>query len=222
MVALIVFSALLVQAPYALAAPSGSITGKVRLSRMGKGQADASGVVVYAVGFNQPAPKTVPTLRQHKRQYVPRMLAITAGQKVDFPNDDSFFHNVFSLSKARKFDLGQYWKGRSKQKVFPRKGIVQVYCNIHPKMSATILVLPNRAFDFTAKDGSFTLKNVPPGSWTVFAYSRKAARPVRVKNVAVAAGKSTQASGLSIDETKLDFAHKNKYGAAYRDKKAKY
>ena len=55
MVALIVFSALLVQAPYALAAPSGSITGKVRLSRMGKGQADASGVVVYAVGFNQPA-----------------------------------------------------------------------------------------------------------------------------------------------------------------------
>ena len=206
----------------ALASSGGVVTGKVRLSRLGKPLKDASGVVVYAVGFNQPPAATVPQMGQHKSQFEPRMLAITAGQKIDFTNLDKFFHNVFSLSKSRRFDLGQYKKGRSKQKTFPRKGIVEVYCNIHPKMSATILVLPNRAFAFTAADGSFKLTDVPPGSWTVFAYSRRAVRPVRVKNVAVAAGKVTKVEGLNIDETKSDFAHKNKYGEAYKDKKARY
>ncbi len=209
-------------AAVAHAAAVGTITGKVSLTRLGKPLTDASGVVVYAVGFNQAPAATVPKLRQHKGQFEPRLLAITAGQKVDFPNMDKFFHNVFSLSKARRFDLGQYKKGRSKKKTFPRKGIVEVYCNIHPKMSATILVLPNRAFAFTSVDGSFTLRDVPAGSWSVFAYSRRATRPARLNKVVVAAGKKTVVTGLAIEETKRDFAHKNKYGEAYKDRKGKY
>lgn len=220
--ALVAVAALLTPALADAQPASGSVTGKVRVTRMGKPLADASGVVVYAVGFEQPPATTVPVLRQKGAQFLPQMVAITAGQKIDFPNMDSFFHNVFSLSKARSFDLGQYKKGSSKQKTFPRPGIVEVYCNIHPKMNATILVLPNRAFAFTAADGSFTLKDVPPGAWSVFAYSRRATRPIRINKVAVTAGQQTVLSGLVIDETRLDFAHKNKYGEAYKARSGGY
>ena len=220
--ALVGVAALLVPLLVSASPANGSVTGKVQVTRMGKPLADASGVVVYAVGFEQPPATTVPTLLQKGAQFLPQMVAITAGQKIDFPNMDKFFHNVFSLSKARSFDLGQYKKGSSKQKAFPRTGIVEVYCNIHPKMNATILVLPNRAFAFTTADGSFTLKDVPPGAWSVFAYSRRAPRPVRANNVAVVAGKKTVLSGLLIDETKLDFAHRNKYGEAYKARSSGY
>ncbi len=203
-----------------VAVQSGSVVGTVAVTAKGKAKADASGVVVYMVGFKQPPPKSVPTMTSKNRQFVPRVLAVTAGQKIDFPNADKFFHNVFSLSKARRFDLGQYKKGNSKKKTFPRKGIVEVYCNIHPKMSATILVLPNRAYAMTDARGRFAIKGVPPGKWKVFAYSRHAPRPARGE-VTVVAGRAAQLK-LAINETKFEFAHKNKYGEAYKDKKARY
>ncbi|MCO4761839.1 MAG: hypothetical protein KC502_10060 [Myxococcales bacterium] len=200
----------------------GAIRGAVKVQRMGKAKADASGVVVYVVGFEQPPPKTIAKLGQRKKQFERRLLAITAGQRVDFPNLDRFFHNVFSLSKARRFDLGQYKNGRSKSKGFPRKGIVEVYCNIHPSMSATIMVLPNRAFAMTDKTGGFSIAGVPPGSWTVYAYSRHAKRPTRVTHVVVKAGGVTVVSGLTLNETLLQLKHKNKYGQEYRDRSGRY
>ncbi len=201
-------------------ASAGRIAGQISVTTKGKAKRDASGVVIYVVGFKQDAAKTIPKMTQKDRQFVPRVLAITAGQKIDFPNLDSYFHNVFSLSKTRRFDLGQFKKGRSKVKTFPRKGIVEVYCNIHPKMSATILVLPNRAFAITDKAGKFRIDGVPPGEWKVFAYSRHALKPARSK-VKVTAGQTTPLR-LAVNETKFEFKHKNKFGENYRDKKAKY
>ncbi len=206
---------------FASTAPAkGTARGKVVLQVRGKAEADASGVVVYMVGFKQPAPVgLVPGMRQQGSQFVPQLLAITAGQSVVFPNRDTQFHNVFSLSPAQRFDLGQYKKGGSKVRKFPRVGIVSVYCNIHPKMSATILVLPNRAFTTTGKDGSFELKGVPAGTHKLFAYNRHASRPGKA-TVTVGAGAVAEVR-LTVNQTKFSFLHKNKYGETYR-KAGKY
>lgn len=195
-------------------AATGSVSGDVKLTSKGAAKTDASGVVVYLVGFDEAPAEHAPQLSQINKGFAPGVLAITAGQSVDFPNRDAFFHNVFSLSPARPFDLGQYKNGESKVKAFPKAGVVEVYCNIHPDMAATILVLPNRRFAVTDKNGHFTIAGVPPGSWTLFAYDRLAQSPTRAA-VAVVAG-SNATIALNLDQTRTDFQHTNKYGQPYR------
>ena len=104
---------------------------------------------------------------QRNETFVPHVLAITAGTVVDFPNSDKTFHNVFSLSKVRRFDLGRYAAGRSKSVRFDRPGVVRVFCDIHSHMNAFILVLTHSFFDVTEPDGRFRIDNVPPGTYTV-------------------------------------------------------
>jgi hypothetical protein len=92
---------------------------------------------------------------------------VTTGTTVDFPNSDKFYHNVFSLSKARTFDLGRYAAGNSRPVRFDRPGIVRVFCEIHSHMSAFILVFAHRYFTVTDDDGRYRLPNVPAGSYTL-------------------------------------------------------
>jgi plastocyanin len=199
-------------------APGGRVTGKVQLTRDGRPLADASGVVVYLVGFEEPPPVgVVPEVRQQSRRFDPPLLAVTRGQEVAFPNADPFFHNVFSPSPARKFDLGQFKRGIAKKKAFPETGVVDVFCNIHPEMAATILVLPNRRHTVTRADGSFVLEGVPPGTWTAYAFDRHALRPERAP-VTVAAGGTAELT-FRLEEERFAFPHKNKYGETYRDRK---
>ena len=104
---------------------------------------------------------------QRNERFVPHVLAVVAGTTVDFPNDDSKYHNVFSLSKTKAFNLGRYAAGHSKSVVFDRPGIVRVFCDIHSHMSAFILVFAHRYFTVTDEDGRFRLDGVPPGTYTV-------------------------------------------------------
>jgi hypothetical protein len=97
----------------------------------------------------------------------PHVLPIVAGTTVDFLNNDKTYHNVFSLSKAKSFDLGRYAAGHSKQVRFDEPGIVRVFCEIHSHMSAFILVFAHRYFAITDSDGRYRLDNVPPGTYTV-------------------------------------------------------
>ena len=108
---------------------------------------------------------------QRNEAFVPHVLAIVAGTTVDFPNSDVTFHNVFSLSKAKAFDLGRYAAGRSKSVRFDQPGIVRVFCDIHSHMSAFILVFAHRHFAVTGEDGGYRLENVPPGTYTVVAWN---------------------------------------------------
>jgi len=122
-------------------------------------------------------------LDQRNETFVPHVLAITVGTVVDFPNSDEIYHNVFSLSKARRFDLGRYAVGRSKAVRFNRPGIVRVFCDIHSHMNAFILVFNHRFFDVTDAEGRFRIDDVPPGSYTLLAWlegSVLASRPVTV------------------------------------------
>jgi len=110
-------------------------------------------------------------LDQRDEQFVPHVLAIVAGTVVDFPNNDRTYHNVFSLSKTRSFDLGRYAAGRSKAIRFDQPGIVRVFCDIHSHMSAFILVFAHRYFAVTDDDGRYHIDNVPPGSYSVVAWN---------------------------------------------------
>jgi plastocyanin len=110
------------------------------------------------------------TLDQRDERFVPQVVAITVGTTVDFPNNDRTYHNVFSLSKTRRFDLGRYAAGRSKSVRFDRPGIVRVFCDIHSHMNAFILVFAHRYFDVTNADGRYRIEGVPPGSYTLSAW----------------------------------------------------
>jgi plastocyanin len=118
-------------------------------------------------------------LDQRNEAFAPHVLAIVAGTTVDFPNNDETYHNVFSLSPTKSFDLGRYAAGRSKSVRFDRPGIVRVFCDIHSHMSAFILVFAHRYFAVTDDDGRYRLDNVPPGAYTVVAWNESAASESR-------------------------------------------
>ena len=110
---------------------------------------------------------------QRNESFVPHVLAITVGTVVDFPNSDHIYHNVFSLSKTKTFDLGRYAAGHSKPIRFDRPGIVRVFCDIHSHMNAFILVFNHPFFAMTDADGRYRIDNVPPGTYNVVAWKRQ-------------------------------------------------
>jgi plastocyanin len=126
-------------------------------------------VVVSLKGAPFRGPLTVSheTMTQQGELFTPRVLTITRGSSVDFPNADPVFHNVFSLSSAASFDLGRYPMGKSRSTTFTKPGLVKVYCHIHSQMTASILVLDHPYFTTPSVDGTFTLRNVPAGTYKV-------------------------------------------------------
>jgi plastocyanin len=112
---------------------------------------------------------TLPPVRMDQlgQRFVPRILAIVAGQTVEFHNSDNVFHNIFSYSPPKKFDLGRYPKGKSRSVTFVKAGAVQVYCDIHSDMRADIIVTPSRSFALIGPSGRFRIADVAPGPHTV-------------------------------------------------------
>ncbi len=130
------------------------------------------------------------TLDQRDETFVPHVLAITTGTVVDFPNSDRIYHNVFSLSKTARFDLGRYPAGRSRSVRFDKPGIVRVFCEIHSHMNAFILVFSHPFFSVTDEEGRYRIDRVPPGNYTVAAWSDRASFDPRAATVSE--GGSTQ------------------------------
>ena len=131
-----------------------------------------------------PSRTTRPVMRQEGLTFVPHVLAIARGSQVEFPNGDSIFHNVFSLSKAASFDLGRFPKGSSKSVRFDRPGIVKVFCHIHSDMSGVIVVLDNPFFAIPDARGHYVIDGVPPGEYRVIAWHERAhplERTVRIE-----------------------------------------
>ena len=119
---------------------------------------------------------------------MPHVLAITTGTVVEFPNSDRIYHNVFSLSKAARFDLGRYEFGKSKFVQFDNPGIVRVFCEIHSHMNAFILVFSHRYFATTDAEGRYRIDNVPVGTYNLIAWNEGTAsepKPVTVTDTGV-------------------------------------
>ena len=122
-------------------------------------------------------------LDQRSQAFFPYVLAIRVGTTVNFPNSDKTFHNVFSFSKPRRFDLGRYPRGQSKSVRFDEPGVVRVFCEIHSHMSAYILVFAHRYFAVTDAEGRYRIEDVPAGPYTAIAWNDgepRATRTVRV------------------------------------------
>jgi plastocyanin len=136
---------------------------------------DRRRAVVYIDPAPSPALEEVPAgharMDQRNEEFIPHVLAVTVGTVVDFPNDDTKFHNVFSLSRVKTFDLGRYPVGHSKSVTFDKSGIVPISCDIHTHMSAYVLVFNHPYFAVADEDGRYTIANVPPGTYTLKVWS---------------------------------------------------
>ncbi|GAX62431.1 hypothetical protein SCALIN_C31_0066 [Candidatus Scalindua japonica] len=166
----------------------GSITGTVKCKRVRHPQ----DVVVYIEevnGNDYPAPEEKGILDQLNLTFVPHVIAVQKGTKIDFPNSDSVRHNLYSPPDCcKQFNLGTYDVGVIKTVDFDQACSVPLLCNVHAEMSAFVLVLNNPYFSVTEKDGVFKIDNVPPGTYKVSAWHEKL-RTI-TKDVTVEAGKA--------------------------------
>ena len=165
---------------------AGTVTGKVNTA-IPKYAADA---VVYLVGVKGPVVPQHASVDQKSLVFVPHVTAVPVGSTVDFKNSDKVNHNIFSASAAKKFNLGTYNPGMSKNVLFDKPGAVNLLCNVHSEMSAWVVVTENQYAAVTGKDGSFTIKNVPVGTYEITAWSEKL-KPQGKTMVTVAEGKTS-------------------------------
>ena len=150
-------------------------------------------------------------MNQEGKQFKPRVLAVPKGTRVDFPNRDAVFHNVFSVTPSNSFDLGSYQQGASKSVTMTKPGVVTVYCNLHSQMIGYVLVTPNALYTQAGEDGAFRLANIPVGHHRIVAWAPNA-KPM-ISEVDVTEG----------EPATLEFAlkrghvgpHTNKDGMAY-------
>ena len=158
--------------------------------RVDPGPVDTGSELTNVIVFleDAPKPKSLPPTRarivQEHETFIPRVIAITRGSTVDFPNADPFFHDVFSLSRSGTFDLGSYPRGQTKSQQFRRAGLIKVYCHIHSHMSASIMVFDHPFFTIPRTDGTFTIDEVPAGTYKVSAWHERigeSTQPVRIE-----------------------------------------
>lgn len=182
---------------------------------------DYSGLVVSAQPVNPagaPQPFRRATMLQKNKMFSPHLLPVTTGTTVDFPNADPIFHNAFSSYSGQIFDVGLYPPGTNRAVRFSRAGAVRVFCNIHPTMSAVILVLDTPYFATTAKDGSFEL-NLPPGDYDVKVFHERATEQTLsgLSLRIVVSADAVRLPTIAVSEAGyLLSPHKDKYGRAYQ------
>jgi hypothetical protein len=173
---------------------------------------ELSRLVIYLEGPGlKPAPPAQGILEQKNRHFDPEIVVVPVGSTVSFPNEDPIFHNVFSLSKVKPFDLGYYPAGETRMVKFDKPGIVQVYCHIHPDMSAAIVVLATPYWTKPAEGGRYSLSGVPPGNYDLVAWHRSAGFFRR--HVTLNSGDNVQQDFLiPVKDTDSDSAGKDGHG----------
>jgi plastocyanin len=176
-------------------AQTGSVEGRVTIGVAGLDPGSLGELVVFleSEGRRSPPERAARRARIHQRDatFEPPFLVVVAGDTVEMPNDDLIFHNVFSYSKPNDFDLGVYPRGESRSVTFPHPGLVRIYCSIHESMSASIFVVPSPHWALARPDGSFAIRDVPPGRWRLRAWSWRL--PTASAQVAVAPGRVARA-----------------------------
>ena len=213
------------QSPIATDRKAAEVTGQVELRMASSGHfADASEVVVWLVPTAASLQKVSATsqkahyrLVQRNKRFEPNLLVIPVGSVVDFPNADPWFHNVFSLYRGKRFDLGLYQAGAQRSVKFDRIGPSYLFCNIHPEMTGVVLVVDSAFFGITDKAGRYSIADVPPGRYIVHVWYENAT-PESLKtlqrSVAIEDGNDTMPT-ISVAVAKQQEDHKNKYGQEY-------
>jgi plastocyanin len=201
------------------------LKGKVQLTRNGHHVDDASKVVVWLTPLGTtPAPSLpvqqsseIPQLVQKNKMFHPSLLVIPAGGQVEFPNQDPFFHNVFSLFDGKRFDLGLYESGTTQFVKFDKPGISFIFCNIHAQMSAVVIAVSTPYYAISSGHGEINIDGVVPGRYEMHVFhssvSPEALRAAE-REITVSPGE-TSLGAFTLAESNLELAHKNKYGRDY-------
>jgi plastocyanin len=193
------------------------VSGIVEIFLKGdKKKTDLSTVIVYldptnSAGIPAESKQKKFQMATRNKQFTPRALAVPVGSSVDFPNFDSIFHNIFSVSAPNQFDLGLYKGGESKAQSFQHPGVVKIFCNVHPQMSATIVVSASRYYTVADEKGNFSFGNVPNGSFQLRAYAEEGQAMQKID-----VGDKPLQVKVTIDgRTFKRLKHKNKFGKDY-------
>jgi plastocyanin len=204
-----------------------TVTASVALMSHGKRAKarDASNVVVWltpAEGTELPAELAPPSrpqtrLVQHNKSFEPHVLVVHVGSQVEFPNHDPFFHNVFSLFDGKRFDLGLYEAGSTRDVLFDKPGISYIFCNIHAEMSGVVIALNTPYYGISDREGQIVIPRVPPGRYTSHVwYETAMPETLNAFTRGVAISESTSTLGiLRLPEPRPQEAHKNMYGHDY-------
>lgn len=193
----------------AATASAGDVSGTVKLNG-----ATSEVVVVYIEKIDGAAPPTSPgthTMKQKNTQFAPFAAVVMQGDQIAFPNEDKFYHNVFSVSANNKFDLGLYRGGVAKSVTMKGPGEVEIFCNIHPGMAAKVLVLQNPHYARLEPDGKFTIKGVPAGNHTLVAWTPA---HIAAKSAITVPASGAVTAAFSL-EARNEAAHLNKQGQPY-------
>lgn len=204
-------------APAAVAA---TVSGRLQIvEKGGRNASDMSEAVVWIDGVKAKPQPGKAVVAMKGKQFIPRVVAVGVGSTVEFPNQDPIFHNVFSVSGENRFDLQLYKRPKSGSQTFSHPGIVRVYCNIHTQMSAIVVVSDSPYHARAAKNGSFAIEGVPPGSYTLRAWHERGGEA----GIPLSVGPDG-ASGLSLTLDGSNYKrqqHKRKDGSNY-DRREKY
>jgi plastocyanin len=200
-----------------------SVSGRV-VSEAGATLSPASATVVWlapignSTGDSTGVPPMHAVLQQKNKAFDPHLLVVTKGSTVEFPNRDPWFHNVFSLFNGKRFDLGLYEAGTSRTVHFDREGVSYIFCNIHPEMSAVVVVLSSRYFGVPNKQGDFSIASVPPGRYLLHVWNENAL-PATLQALAREVTVSETSNSVGVIHVRVMLAtsapHKNKYGQDY-------
>jgi plastocyanin len=206
------------------AAQDATLTARVELTKNGRPVKDASNAVVWLTPlgisrFTPPRqnPAQIPQLVQKNKSFHPSIVVIPVGGKVEFPNHDPFFHNVFSLFDGKRFDLGLYESGSSRFVQFDKPGVSYIFCNIHAQMSAVVVAVSTPYYGISDVRGQIQIANVPPGRYALQVF-HPSAPPDTLhalnREITVSSGDSTLGT-FSLKQSDFDLEHKNKYGRDY-------
>jgi len=182
----------------------------------------AQNVVVWLTPIGARAPamsfsKQPLRLTQHNKSFEPHVLVVPVGSVVQFPNRDPFFHNVFSLFEGKRFDLGLYEAGSTRNVSFDRPGISYIFCNIHAEMSAVVIALDTPYFSISNRKGELVIPHVPPGRYMMRTWYETAlmeSLDAMTREISVTENSSTLGV-LEVPASMPASAHKNKYGMDY-------
>ncbi len=220
--ALLVAAALSCWGPASMLGQEVNVGGRVVLEGAGHiSPANSTVVWLSPIGADSEGAASVPpmhaVLQQKNKTFEPHLLVVTKGSTVDFPNRDPWFHNVFSLFNGKRFDLGLYEAGTSRTAHFDREGISFIFCNIHPEMSAVVVVLGSRYFAVPDKQGEFSIAAVPPGRYTLHVWNENAlpATLQALSRTVDVSGASHSVGTVRVQVTTASTSHKNKYGQDY-------
>jgi plastocyanin len=199
---------------------------KVESKISGNKASDTSNVAIWLVPLDQsgvavPASRksaNPPQLLQRNKTFEPHVLIVPLGTMVEFPNQDPFFHNIFSLYDGRRFDLGLYESGTKRSVKFDRPGVSFLFCNIHAEMSAIVLSVDTPYFALSDHSGNVTIRNVPDGRYQMHVwYERSAPEQLQELTRVVVVSDSSRNLGVLqlVEMANFTLAHKNKYGLEY-------